>query len=449
MALLAVAPLFLLPFLGRESVAVCLLWLSLDAALWVLMSPSCKPGELPHEARLRLFSQVLRDPVTWFALVAVAFAGVRALNGGIAIGYDAESMSWGVKPSVVEIFPGCVDGEGFLPFAASVAVFVVLVGARHALGVEASMAFFTSASAFSGIAALVSAIALSYGNSSVSDMAACLYESPSFAGTAYGLHLLGGVVALFGCAEFGWRHAEPFAAFGLVCSAVGLELFSPPATFAVFAIAVLLLLVAVFPMTRGRLVGSASFRCAIVVIMAAATVVIVAMFGEGFGPITSKVDSLLALKPFPDGFAAAREALSSVALKAWKDNPWLGSGLGSFPIDLRFSASPADWALVSPRQSAPMSGWWMVLAERGILGALVLAVGTGFLAWTYFRSLARARGIGRRSPACLLGPLAATVVASLSFVDCSLLRPDVLMPAAAAMALSSVAFRRGSRGQPL
>ena len=447
MALLAVAPLFLYPFYGTDAIATVLLWLSLITALWVVMSPSCKAGEMPHRARSRLVSEALRDPMAWFSMAVVVYAGVRALNGGIALAYDAEAEAWSMLPPRAAMLPGCVDGCGFFPFAASIALFVLLVGVRHGLGAAASVAFFTSSAALAGIAATVSAIALSYGNVHALDMAACSYEAPSFVGTAYGLYLVCGVAALFGCVEYGWRRAEPFAVLGIVGSAVGLELFSPPATFVVFAVAFAALVVASFALSRGRIAGSASFRCAIVALSVVALVVVVAMFGDGCGELAGKRDAVLQLRLFPEGFASARDAMSSIALKSWRQNPWLGSGVGSFPFDLRFLAVQADWSLISPRQTAVVSAWWHVLVERGIVGAMVLAVGTAFLAWSYFAGLARAIGGGRPSPSCLVGPLVAASLTAISFIDCSLLRPDVILPAAAALSLSAVAFQRGACGQ--
>ena len=37
LAVLTVAPLFLFPFVGQETLAVALLWLSLPAALWTVL----------------------------------------------------------------------------------------------------------------------------------------------------------------------------------------------------------------------------------------------------------------------------------------------------------------------------------------------------------------------------------------------------------------------------
>lgn len=449
LALLAVAPLFLFPFCGAATVATVLFWLSLIAALWVVMSPSCRSGEQPHNARARLTLEVLRDPLMWLLLLAVLYSAVRMINGGVALCYDAEAMEWSIKSPGVENLPSCVDGEGVLPFAATVALFVLIVGVRHALGQNASTAFLAASTVFAGISVIVSAIALSYGSVGAMDMVDCSYNAPSFVGTAYGVYLIVGVAALFGCIENGWRIIEPFVALGLVCSAVGLELFSPSATFVVFALAFIVFLIVAFPLSKGVFVGSASFRCALVSLMVIAAVVLVALFCDNYDPFVAKRDALLAMKPFPEGFAATREALSSIALKSWRQSPWLGAGVGSFPLDLRFFASPEDWLLISPRQTAVPSSWWQILVERGILGALLLVVGTAFLAWTYFAAVVKSVGGGKWRPACLVGPIVAAPLVAVSFIDCSLLRPDVLLPTAAALAVSAVVFTRDSRTQDL
>ena len=212
-----------------------------------------------------------------------------------------------------------------------------------------------------------------------------------------------------------------------------------------FAVAFVLMYIVAFPLTKGRAVDSAALRCAVAMLTVVAAVVLVSMLGENFGSLADKRDSLLSMKFFPEGFAKTRDAISSIALKSWKSSPWLGAGLGSFPIYLRFVASRADWALISPLQAAALNGWWQLLLERGIAGALVFAVGAGFLAWTYFARLAGSFGCGRWRPVCLLSPFLALALAALGFVDCSFLRPDVLLPAVASFSLSAGAFRQRSR----
>ncbi|MBR1921794.1 MAG: hypothetical protein IJ829_07335, partial [Kiritimatiellae bacterium] len=91
LALLAVAPLFLFPFCGSVWTARTLLWLSLSAAVWTFVAPSCRKDEMPHDARARVASSIFVDPLFWFSVVLVLFAVVRWLNVGVAMVYDAEA----------------------------------------------------------------------------------------------------------------------------------------------------------------------------------------------------------------------------------------------------------------------------------------------------------------------------------------------------------------------
>ena len=445
LALLAVAPLFLFPLCPQDVVATCLLWLSLLVATWVVMSPTCRPGELPHMARERLLHDAVRDPAMWFMLVVVVYAAVRALNGGVAFAYDAELSTWSLKRQAVEILPGCTAGSGYLPFATTVALAVLLLGARHALVASSAVAFFVATTVLAGVSAVVAAIALSYGDGTLAAIAACSYESPSFIGTAYGIHLLGGVVAMFGCVEQGWHRAEPLAMLGLVGVAAGFTLFSPIATFAVFAIAFIVFAFVSLAVSSRRLAGSGPFRCVLMIIIVAAVPVLMAMFGSNFGPLEQRAADALELKFFPEGFLPSRSILSSIALKSWTGNPWLGSGLGSFHLDIRLFASQDDWLHIAPRQVAAMNGWLQLLAERGVVGALLIALGTAFLAWTFFARAARFFRSTKWNSLCFVGLFSAAALVALTFVDCSFLRSDVLLAAAAALSLADCAFRRTAR----
>ena len=71
LALLAVAPLFLFPFLPGESVATVELWLSGFTLVWLLMEPSRRNEEMLHDARMRVAGDIARDPLFWALLGAV------------------------------------------------------------------------------------------------------------------------------------------------------------------------------------------------------------------------------------------------------------------------------------------------------------------------------------------------------------------------------------------
>ena len=94
MAILAVAPLVLFPFLEKSDIATVLLWLSAFVSVWVVLVPSIRSGEALHDARCRVASAIVRDPLFWVSLLVIAFTGVRALNGGIGLAYDAETAKW-------------------------------------------------------------------------------------------------------------------------------------------------------------------------------------------------------------------------------------------------------------------------------------------------------------------------------------------------------------------
>jgi len=147
---------------------------------------------------------------------------------------------------------------------------------------------------------------------------------------------------------------------------------------------------------------------------------------------------------FPDGFWNLRMRLSELSHSIWRGGDiWLGSGLGSFPSQIRLLATETDWTAwngVLPQ--APFSGWWMILCERGIIGATTIALPIGFLLFTFVKRIVGSIGGGNRPflPMSALGILAAVALAAESFVDASLLRPEVLLMAGAFLALSGSSF---------
>jgi len=437
---MAVAPLFLLPFAGSAVAATVLLWLSVFGFVWVLMEPSRRRGEMPHNARARVGKSVLHDPLFWFSLVLVAYTGIRAMNGGIGLVYDAELMVWSLKTPGFSMLPGCVAGAGYFPFAAVVAVSVIFQALRHALGRAARSAFLLVCSVGSAAAALVLAFAVSYHNGQVLAMSQCAVFSASYFGMAFGLQTLCGLVALFAAVENRWMRAEPLAAFGLVGNFIGLVIFAPPYMIAVFLLAFLLLAVVSFVLSRRRLEGSGSFRCALAVLISLAAPVLYMMATADMPGMSAKVACVRSMNPFSNGFFPLRDTLSSIALKTWKANPWIGTGLESFPFDIRFMATDADWSVVSPSQRTALNGWWQLLAERGVIGALMMAVALGMLLWTFVARLVGNFSSVQLSPEHLIGPLVLAVLVALAFFDCSFLRPEMLLLASSLIAHSGGAL---------
>ena len=449
LAFLTVAPLFLFPFFSPDAIASILLWLSAPAAIWVLMNPSRRLDETTYEARLRVVSSCVRDPLFWFALFLVVLTGFRWLNSGVDIAYDAENETWMMASCCFPMMPGSVAGFGRLSFAATVALFVLLAGLRHALGRQARMAFMVVLTVVSGISAFASVLPISFGNEVVKALSVYDCARPESLGTAYGLCLLGGVVALFGCVELRWMKVELLVVLSLAADAVALLVFSPVVTILVFCAAFLLLMVTSFLLTRKILIGTGSLRCALAISLTIVVAGLVTVFAPKEFSVAGKASDVLNLTVFPKDFESLRATLSGLAFKAWKEMPWTGSGLGAFPLDIRFFATPADWAVIRPGQVAVPNGWWQLLVERGVVGALSFAIAFGMLLWTYFHRIVRSFGGFAWRPLQTLGPIAFLVLVALTLVDCSLMRADVLLVVCGFLSLSAsdIPERKKARGE--
>ena len=443
LAVLTVAPLFLFPFVEREMLAVVMLWLSLPAALWAILEPSVRGGEHLHNARRRVLRGMLRDPLLWALLVVVVITGVRAVNVGIALAYDAETSKWFVAEGTFPILPGSVGSAGVLPFAVAVALTVLLQGHRHSLGLQARMAYLLTASALGGVAAVVSHLAVFRGQPGALALIEQANATCSFVGVTYGLLLLGGTVALVSAFEFRWNLAMLLLVFSVGGTAAGAFSFSPAYLSAGVGLAELILIVYSFAYSRLNLQTSGEFKMLVVGGMA---VVLGGLMAASLLPeeaVSGRVDAYANQAFFTERFWATRAMLSDVALKAWLSHLWIGTGLDSFLLDFRFHAAPEAWTAFPRGVSAMGNGWWLLLAERGIVGFVAFALPFGFLLFTYGRRLVG--GVFARTlphPACLLLPLGLALFAAVGFFDCSPMRADALLAVTSVMAVSAASFPR-------
>jgi len=445
LALLAVAPLFLFPFCGVATVATVLLWLSVPAFSWTVLEPSVRSGEALHIARMRVFRAMLADPLFWVSLVLVAVTGIRALNGGISLAYDAEIAKWNLSPAGLPIFPGCVEGTGRLPFAAMVAGAILLQGCRHSLGSSARMAFLFVSSSLAGLAGVVALLVASAGNVVVQAAMACSVTSSFYVGMAFYLHLLGGTVALVAAFERKWNLTMPLFAFSVGGTAAAGFLLSPPIFSLVFLAAEILLFGYVFVYSVKSLATSGEFKLLVIFGISLTLGGLLVMALEP-SVTTERIAAFKALEFLPESLVSVRTALSGVALRSWLANLWLGTGLGSFPLAFRFSATPEDLTVVRAGAQAVPNGWLFLLAERGIVGALVVCLPVGFLLFTYFRRLVG--WVTTRTychPACCLLPLVLAAVAVSGVYGCALLRADVTTFGMALLAVSANSFPRIKR----
>ena len=440
LAILAVAPLFLFPFVGVRATATVVLWLSAIALVWTFLEPSLLRGEALHNARERVVSKVVRDPLFWVMVLIAVFAGVRALNSGIGMAYDAEVSKWYVKAAYVPFFPGTVGEAGRLPFATSVALVVILTGCRHSLGQSARMSFLLVSSALAGLAALVALFALELENPCVCK-AAGFSRDYSFVGVAFGMCLLAGTVAMAAAFERKWNKLIPLVIFSMGGTAAGAFVFAPAALSFVVCVSEFVLMAYVFVYLCSVLEGAEKFKFLVI------TGVAVTL--GGLSVVLLVPDQLLQEKLTPfvtwtildEPFFKLRAALTNLAIKSWLQHIWIGTGLASFSLDFQFSAGADDWALVQRGAVALPNGWLQVLVERGVVGVFVLLIPCGFLTVAYFRrAFSGFKSWSLPHPACFLYPLTCVSLVLIGFVDCSLWRADVLMFTGALWAVSARGF---------
>lgn len=432
LALVAVAPLFLSP--------VCVLWLTALAAVWVMMEPSRIGDETLHEARSRVVSAIVSDPFLWVSVVVVAYAAVRFVNGGVALSYDAETSAWSLSKPLMPIMPCVVSGFGAPEFAAALGMLVVLQGCRHALGRSARSAFSLLVSSFCGMGAAVFAVLAATGSDFAVALLKCEWSEPVFLGSVFGVSLVVGTIVLLGVYERKWLRAMPLVLLSISGNAAGLFLFAPPHVHVVFGTCELLVILYTFAYARKLLPGSGEFKFLVSFSMAVTLggVLVVSTLPEA--TLAARLSAYETGTFFSEGFRTIRDALSAVAFESWKECPWLGTGLGSFPLDLRFHAAEADWAVIVPGQMAPLNGYWYLLVERGIIGAVMVACPVGFLLWSWGRGLVKGFRRDWPHPFCVLGPLLLIAVLVESLADVTFSLPVVMMLVSSCLALSAGFF---------
>jgi hypothetical protein len=417
------------------------MWLSAFSAVWLLMEPSIFQRERPHEARIRVFGAIFTDPVFWASLLLTVICAVRCFNSGVGMEYDAENGNWYMAKAAMEFLPGTVEGAAYLPLTAVMALTVALQACRHSLGKGARTAYLMVSSGFAGVAAVVLIVAAYYGHPGAVKLMQTSLNNPSYAGVAFAVHLLSGIAAMVGAFERKWNAVIFLALFSLGGSAAGLFAFAPAYVCAVFAVAVLLMTVYAFCYMGHTMRKAAEFKYLVVLGLSLTLGTLLVLAAVDGDIVSSRTAPFLSGEFLSDELMKPRSVLSEIAFKSWKDHLWIGTGVGSFPVDISFNATGEDWAVIGNDRLQALNGWWQLLAERGILGAVFFAVMLGFLFFTYIR-----RAIGAFKawqwphPVCFAAPLAVAAVAAAAFFDGSFMRADVIIAVGALLAVAAGAF---------
>ena len=432
LALVVVAPLFFTP--------TAVLWLSGLAIVWFFMEPSRVGFEQLHDARRRIFSSLWKDAVFWVFLALTIVAGIRFANDGVALVYDAEVLAWSVTPPKFPFLPGSAEGSGYPFFAGTVAVFVSVTACRHALGRSARFAFFLVSSFLSGVGAGTLLTLLFCGNAWAAGLAELSMLNPAFMGSVFGVHLVGGIAGLYFTFERRWFKAMPFAILAVGGNAAGLFAFAPPVSHCFFAGAAIIMFLYAFAYARKMLPSHAEFKYMVLFGLS------LTLAGISVAGVLSDAILEARIAPYMTGeflskdFMNLRAMLSSISADIWKANPWFGCGLGSFAMELSFHAAKDQWSVIPALQAAPLNGFWMLLAERGIVGAFLLAVPLLLLAGFYVKNFVLGVMRAFPSPAAWTGFLVCLAAIGDALFSTTMLTPGLTAAVAAYFSVSTNAF---------
>lgn len=379
LALLASLPCALHPFLSSRGLGVTILWLSGLAALWLLVEPSILKGEHLSSARARVRRDIVRNPMFWFFLVATVYAALRWLNAGVAMQYDTEQAAWIVAKPAVDMLPASAGDAGFVPFAVVVGVGVLSMGLLHGLGLLARIAFGLSTGFLFGIFGLVCAVLTCFEFEHFVQLAQAgfLMRPPvapaPFAGTPFGLALALSLVAGLQAEGRKWSAARPFFCLAVAGNMAGLIFFSPSILAIGYLVVIgLFLAFALVHLSRVGALGGVAYSLTLIVFgVALAVCLLLALAPEAV--VKTKKEGMNLAVAFPDAYQQVSALMKKLARSMWNQSPWRGVGVGAFNLQAQFLADKADWELLSPGVSAALSGYWTVLAERGILGCILLA----------------------------------------------------------------------------
>ncbi|MBR1588640.1 MAG: hypothetical protein IJ658_09985 [Kiritimatiellae bacterium] len=401
LALLASLPFALHPFLSGRGLGITTLWLSGIALLWLLVEPSILAGERLSGARARVRREIACDPLFWCFLVVIAFAAMRWLNSGIALRYDAEQAVWAVAPPAVDMLPASAGDAGFVPFAVVVGIAVLSLGLLHGLGLAARVSFGMTAGFFFGVAGLVCAGSACLGNETFVQLAQMgfLPRPPvapvPFYGTSFGLALLLSLVAGLQAEGRKWSASRLFFCVAVAGNLAGLLFFTPPILAIGYLAATSLFMVFAFVhLSRHGSPGGVAYSLTMIVFGSALAICLLfAMAPDNV--VKAKTEGVDFAAAFPDAYRQVSSLLNGLGRSMWNQSPWRGAGVGAFNLQAQFLAEKADWELLAPGVSSALNGYWTVLAERGILGCMLLAGIGCMLVFEWGRSLVRAVAIVR------------------------------------------------------
>ena len=379
LALAAALPAALAQFVSDVPLAVSMLWVSLVAALWIILEPSVFSGETVANARARVMAHAIRDPLFWFFGFAILFAFARWINSGVRLAFDAESATWAVKEASATILPASSGDAGLFPLALAISMGVVTLGVKHALGRNARIWFGIATGAISAVGGCAAAISICMKTEPFLSTALSGFGAPCFYGSMFALFLPITIACGIQAEGCGMTKSRLVFAWAVAGNGVGAYLLLPVILCVAYLSAAVLVAVVALIILKIRVGAAAAARAASMLAFGA----ILAIFSLILPPFTdiqeAKASGFDVEKAFPPALADRNEALVRISKAIWLDHPWSGAGVGAFPLQAPFFASKEDWTVLPPQPSVGANGYFTLIAERGISGALLWFIGAVLL----------------------------------------------------------------------
>ena len=391
LGLLAAFPVAFAPFFDGDTLGRILLWWSAFVSVWIFFDPSIRIGEHSADARRRVAASALRDPAFYMFLAIVFFAVVRWLNSGIRLWYDAEQGEWLVKEAAAPILPASTADSGFMPMSVAVAISIVVIGIRQALGLSARLFCGLTMSTVAGAGGLAASICACLGTvPALAQAARADFSHTPIVGTAFGVMLIFSISmgAAAECRK--WACARLPYALSVAGSASGLLFFAPPAATIVYLAAAFLF--ALFAFTYCARVGTMGGFARMLVLTFLGLLVSAVLFMALAPPELRefKLQGLYMETMFPVEYDTLKNVLARISKDMWISRPWCGAGIGAFGLNAPFLAVKSDWTVLPAHVSDAVSGYWTLLAERGIVGCALLAGGLAILLYSWCARLVAA-----------------------------------------------------------
>lgn len=451
LAVLAALPLALTPFLTAATLGSVTLWLSALAAVWLFTEPSLRRGEHISSSRARLFRELVRDPFLWFLLLALIYVAVRGLNTGLVLAWSPEASAWAVSDPLWSGFPASVAGKGYLPFCVLLASALVVLGLRNAVGAAARLMFGVVGSFAAGLGGLV-ATALACGDvKAFADATRPAFAAAPFWASSFGVWLVLALVSGPAAEAKKWHSARFLYILGVAGNLCALVFFAPPlVAFLWIFLALAAFAYALVYVSRTSTMRAVT-RSAALAVFGMAVPVILVMMCETTDFVRFRLTSLQPSVCLSESWQETAAALTRIARAMWQGHPWTGVGEGAFALHLPFLAEQAEWSALPLKPRFASNGWMMLLAERGIFGALVLAVGLGLQVAAY--ALRLAGGFRRHKkqdeggfflfavlPAAWVMPFCLLPFVVEMFFSPVLTSPTVVLAAVVPLALAAASF---------